>query len=104
MSLLPGLRKLPTTVMAPPLPAPLARFGPYPSRLRVMLTARRRERVVDSSRQLAVVQPARRICRWKCRQVSTSSVAEQIVERLTARGVAFTIHEHVVARMVADAL
>jgi Cys-tRNA(Pro)/Cys-tRNA(Cys) deacylase len=36
--------------------------------------------------------------------VSTSSVAEQIVERLTSRGVPFTIHEHVVARTVADAL
>src|SRR5262249_12153234 len=32
------------------------------------------------------------------------SATEQIVERLTARGVAFTIHEHVVARTVADAL
>jgi Cys-tRNA(Pro)/Cys-tRNA(Cys) deacylase len=36
--------------------------------------------------------------------VSTSSVAEQIVGRLTARGVPFTIHEHVVAPTVADAL
>ena len=36
--------------------------------------------------------------------MSTSSVAEQIVERLTSRGVPFTIHEHVVARTVADAL
>jgi Cys-tRNA(Pro)/Cys-tRNA(Cys) deacylase len=32
------------------------------------------------------------------------SATEQIVERLTSRGVAFTIHEHVVARTVADAL
>jgi Cys-tRNA(Pro)/Cys-tRNA(Cys) deacylase len=32
------------------------------------------------------------------------SATDQIVERLTARGVAFTIHEHVVARTVADAL
>jgi Cys-tRNA(Pro)/Cys-tRNA(Cys) deacylase len=36
--------------------------------------------------------------------VSTAAVAEQIVARLTSRGVAFTIHEHVVARTVADAL
>jgi Cys-tRNA(Pro)/Cys-tRNA(Cys) deacylase len=36
--------------------------------------------------------------------VSTTSVTEQIAERLTSRGVAFTIHEHVVARTVADAL
>lgn len=36
--------------------------------------------------------------------MSTSSVTEQIAERLTARGVPFTIHEHVVARTVADAL
>ena len=32
------------------------------------------------------------------------NAAEQIVERLTSHGVAFTIHEHVVARTVADAL
>jgi Cys-tRNA(Pro)/Cys-tRNA(Cys) deacylase len=36
--------------------------------------------------------------------VSTSSVAEQIAARLASRGVPFTIHEHVVARTVADAL
>jgi Cys-tRNA(Pro)/Cys-tRNA(Cys) deacylase len=33
-----------------------------------------------------------------------SSVTERIAERLTSRGVAFTIHEHVVARTVAEAL
>src|SRR5215213_2629724 len=32
------------------------------------------------------------------------SAAEQIVEHLTAHGVPFTIHEHVAARTVADAL
>ena len=36
--------------------------------------------------------------------MSMSSVTEQIAGRLTARGVPFTIHEHVVARTVADAL
>jgi Cys-tRNA(Pro)/Cys-tRNA(Cys) deacylase len=36
--------------------------------------------------------------------VSTSSVTERIAERLTSRVVAFAIHEHVVARTVADAL
>jgi Cys-tRNA(Pro)/Cys-tRNA(Cys) deacylase len=33
-----------------------------------------------------------------------ASAAKRIVERLTERGVPFTIHEHVVARTVADAL
>jgi len=32
------------------------------------------------------------------------SATEQIADRLTSHGVAFTIHEHVVARTVADAL
>jgi Cys-tRNA(Pro)/Cys-tRNA(Cys) deacylase len=32
------------------------------------------------------------------------SVAERVAERLRSRGVTFTIHEHVVARTVADAL
>jgi Cys-tRNA(Pro)/Cys-tRNA(Cys) deacylase len=36
--------------------------------------------------------------------VSTGAVAEQIVARLSSRGVAFAIHEHVEARTVADAL
>lgn len=36
--------------------------------------------------------------------MSAGHVAEQIVARLTSRGVPFTIHEHVVARTVADAL
>jgi Cys-tRNA(Pro)/Cys-tRNA(Cys) deacylase len=36
--------------------------------------------------------------------VSTGNGAEEIVARLTARGVAFAMHEHVVARTVADAL
>ena len=36
--------------------------------------------------------------------MSTNGVTEQIAERLTSRGVAFTLHEHVVARTVADAL
>jgi Cys-tRNA(Pro)/Cys-tRNA(Cys) deacylase len=36
--------------------------------------------------------------------VNRNTVTEQIAERLTARGVAFTIHQHVVSRTVADAL
>ena len=36
--------------------------------------------------------------------MSTGNVAEEIAVRLAARGVAFTIHEHVVARTVAEAL
>jgi Cys-tRNA(Pro)/Cys-tRNA(Cys) deacylase len=36
--------------------------------------------------------------------VSTGNVADQLVSRLTSRGVPFTMHEHVVARTVADAL
>lgn len=36
--------------------------------------------------------------------MSTSSVSEQIAARLATHGVSFTIHEHVVARTVADAL
>ena len=36
--------------------------------------------------------------------MSTGDVAERIAARLTTRGVPITIHEHVVARTVADAL
>ena len=36
--------------------------------------------------------------------MSTLTIAEQIAARLESRGVPFTIHEHVVARTVADAL
>src|SRR6185295_1170256 len=46
----------------------------------------------------------RRNRRRERRRMSTNTVTGQIAERLASRGVACTIHEHVVARTVADAL